>query len=77
MDRPLTPLELAIDKACGFDRANYKPPPEKVPDDKIKLVCPDCDKCCYIPRNPGLWDLDSVLSYKCPDCRKKPKRKRS
>lgn len=65
-----------VDAACGFDRANYKPVPEKIPDNQIKLVCPVCQKFCLIPRG-RMDDVPSILSWPCPDHQEKhPKKKR-
>lgn len=71
MNRPLTWLERLVDEACGFNQANDKPAPGKVPDGKIKLVCPVCKKVCLIPSGPTLNNVPSTLAYECPDHRKR------
>lgn len=69
MSRPLTAIERMVDAACGFDRISFQPKPEKIPTGQIKLVCPDCNRCCYIRR--GYLECENVLSFQCPDCQKK------
>jgi hypothetical protein len=56
-----SPIEMLIDKACGFDRENYKP-------DFITLRCPQCKREKRAPRDASDLPGTAIVVAHCNEC---------
>lgn len=57
--RRLSPIEMMVDKATGFDRANQN---------LVTLRCPTCKKEKLVTRDDSWHPLAAVVEYPCPSC---------
>jgi hypothetical protein len=60
--RGLSPIEMMIDKACGFDRANFTPPPQ------VTLRCPNCKNEKRVALDKTDPPNVAVVETACPKC---------
>lgn len=59
--RPLTPIEIAMDKAMGFTGSRTAPV-------MVTLRCPSCDKTQQAKADETDPEGTAVIELHCPDC---------
>lgn len=62
MARPLSPIEMMVDKACGFDRAAAEKRPT------VTLRCPKCEATKVADVDPTDPPGTAVVEVQCPEC---------
>lgn len=60
--RSRSPIEMMVDEACGFDRANYTPPPQ------ITLRCLRCKRTKSAPIDPTDPPGTAIIESLCDKC---------
>lgn len=58
-------INRLIDQACGVP-ADFKPAPKSVPEGKLRLICPVCQKTALVKSEGIEFGLDE-LDWPCPD----------
>lgn len=64
----VSPIELMIDRACGFDRATQPPR------DLVSLHCPDCGKTIRVDRDIADPPSTAKIEIACNKCSQDPER---
>ena len=59
-----SPIEMMIDKACGFDPSN-PPKPKEYP---IDLHCPKCKETLKVDRDESDPEGTAKIETDCPKC---------
>ena len=60
--RALSPIEMTIDKACGFDRDSFVPPPQ------VTLRCPACKAEKQVALDKTDPPNTAIVETTCPKC---------
>lgn len=63
MKRPRSPIEIMVDRACGFGPNQYEPP--ELP---VLLTCPGCGRQMRSPTVEGDPEGTAAITVKCPEC---------
>lgn len=62
MNRPRSPIEIMVDRACGFDADTAQAV------ERIELRCPTCAQTRRVAREPQDPDGARVVEITCPKC---------